>query len=121
MSINKHLFNRAEAFARAGRLDEAFKVYNVVLLSEPGNFQALYRIAVVELMRGRIAAGTKLLRKCLRAQSNDPDILFSLGRDNHAQGEDAAPIRHLTKAAKLAPDRADIISALGNTTRATTP
>lgn len=114
MTSHKELFDRAAAFAQAGQLDDAFKAYNTILRKQPGNDQARYRVAVVELMRGRFSQGAKLLRVCLRKQPDNPDILFSLGRACIALGDHGEAIAHLTGAADHAPDRADIRSALGD-------
>jgi len=108
------LFDRAAALARAGRLDEAFKAYNRILRQDPGNAQARYRIAVVELMRGRTREGIKLLETGLKTHPDDPDILFSLGRAEMSQGAYEGATGHLVRAADRAPDRADIRTALGD-------
>ena len=114
MTTHKELFERAAAFAREGRLDEAFKTYSTLLRKEPGNDQARYRLAVTELMRGRFNEGAKLLRVCLRKQPDNPDILFSLGRACLALDRHQEAITHLARAAGNAPDRADVQSALGD-------
>ena len=75
MTSQHELFDRAAAFAKAGRLDDAFKTYRAILKKDPGNDQARYRCAVVELMRGRFREGAKLLRVCLRTQPDNPEIL----------------------------------------------
>lgn len=114
MTSAKELFDRAAAFAQAGQLDDALKAYNAILRKEPGNDEARYRVAVVELMRGRFSAGAKMLRVCLRKQPDNPDILFSLGRACLALGGHDEAVDHLTKAVDNAPIRADIRSALGD-------
>lgn len=114
MTSDTKQFVAAEAFARAGKLDAALKAYSQILQSDPGNTQARYRVAVVELMRGRIPEGEKQLRTCLRDAPDDPDILYSLGRACAAQGAHEDAIKHLTKASDNAPDRPDIRSALGD-------
>lgn len=114
MATQKEQFAAAEALARAGKLDEAFRAYSKILKRAPGNTQARYRVAVVELMRGRIRDGEKQLRICLRDQPENPDILFSLGRACAARGAYEEAAGHLATAATLAPGRADIKSVLGD-------
>lgn len=114
MATQKEQFAAAEALARAGKLDEALRAYSKILKRAPGNTQARYRVAVVELMRGRIQDGEKHLRICLRNQPENPDILFSLGRARAARGAYEEAAEHLATAAVLAPERADIKSVLGD-------
>lgn len=114
MTSPHELFDRAAALAQAGRLDDAFKIYRAILKKDPGNEQARYRSAVVELMRGRFQEGAKLLRVCLRTQPDNPDILYSLGRACLSLGAYEEATTHLARAIDAAPDRADIRSALGD-------
>lgn len=114
MTSQRDQFAAAETLARAGKLDEAFRAYARILQRDPGNTQARYRVAVVELMRGRIPEGEKHLRACLRDDPKNPDILFSLGRARAAQGDYEEGARHLATAAARAPDRTDIQAALGD-------
>lgn len=114
MTSQHEPFDRAAAFANAGRLDDAFKTYRAILKKDPGNDHARYRCAVVELMRGRFREGAKLLRVCLRTQPDNPDILYSLGRACVALGAYEEATAHLVRATDNAPDRADIRSALGD-------
>lgn len=114
MTSHKDLFERAAALARAGHLDEAFRTYEIILRKDPGNPQAGYRIAVVELMRGRTREAIARLENSLKTRPDDPDILFSLGRAKLSQGAYEQATGHLARAADAAPERADIRTALGD-------
>lgn len=114
MATLQHQFQAAELLARTGKLDEAFQAYARILRRDPGNTVARYRVAVVELMRGRMPEGEKHLRFCLRKDPENPDILYSLGRARAAQGDHTEAVEHLAMAAAQAPDRTDIQAALGD-------
>jgi len=114
MSDNTERFAQAAALARNGRLDDAHAAFCSILNDDPGNEDARYRVAVVDLMRGNHDEGAARLRECLTARPENPDILFSLARACLAMGEYEESIAHFTTASRLAPDRADILSGLGD-------
>lgn len=114
MSDTTERFAQAAALARDGRLDDAHAAFTAILNDDPRNEDARYRVAVVDLMRGKHADGAARLRECLTARPENPDILFSLARACQALGDYEEAIAHFKTAARIAPDRPDIMSGLGD-------
>ncbi|MEX2642009.1 MAG: tetratricopeptide repeat protein [Acetobacterales bacterium] len=75
--------------------------------------QALFRQAIAHHQAGRLADAEAAYRSVLSSRPDDPDALKHLGIVRAQQGDTAAGLDCLARAAALAPDRADLHYDLG--------
>lgn len=76
---------------RAGRLDEADRIYRAILAADPRRFEALHLSGVLRHQQGRLVEALRLVAAALRAKPESADaiasygmILDSLGRHEEA-------------------------------------
>jgi predicted O-linked N-acetylglucosamine transferase (SPINDLY family) len=77
----RQLFEQGVAAYRAGRLDQAEKLYRQVLKAEPANFPALHMLGFLKAQQGRYEDAVALLNKALKASPGD---LAAQGHYAHA-------------------------------------
>ena len=70
---------KALAAHEAGRLDEAERLYRIVLDADPASVPARHYLGVVALQRGDPAAAQRLIEAALADKPADPAILANLG------------------------------------------
>jgi predicted O-linked N-acetylglucosamine transferase (SPINDLY family) len=108
------LLEKALKHHRAGRLDEAVKLYDRILEAQPDHVDALHLLGLVHQRRGRLEAAAASFQHVLE---NDPthvraayalaEVLFALGRPG-----DAIPV--LEKTLAVSPDDARLHGLLGD-------
>ena len=64
--------------ASAGRLDEAERLYDIILADDPEHFDALHLSGVLRHQQGRSAEALRLVAAALRAQPGSPDVAHQL-------------------------------------------
>jgi len=75
----RQLLVQAFALQSAGRLDEARAGYAAVLAEDPGNFDAVHMLGVLDLEAGRLAAAAERLREAIGLAPADPGARNNLG------------------------------------------
>ena len=71
----RQLFEQGVAAHRAGRLDQAEKLYREVLRADAGNFPALHMLGFLKAQQGRYDDAIVLLHKAVRKNPVDPAAL----------------------------------------------
>ena len=71
----RQLFEQGVAAHRAGRLDQAEKLYREVLRADAGNFPALHMLGFLKAQQGRYDDAIVLLHKAVRKNPTDPAAL----------------------------------------------
>jgi protein O-GlcNAc transferase len=104
---------RALGLHRAGKLDEADKLYRAFLRSQPGNADALHLLGVLTQQRGDAPGGEKLIRQALARNPAQPMFHNNLGKvlGEQAKWEEAAASHR--RATDLAPAYAEAQFNLG--------
>jgi tetratricopeptide (TPR) repeat protein len=103
----------ALAHHRAGRLDEAARLYERILAAAPAHGDALNFLGLVAWQRGDLARSRMLLTQATDALPRSPDARYQLGLVLAAQGDGTAALEQHGRAAALAPGRADILCEIG--------
>jgi tetratricopeptide (TPR) repeat protein len=78
-SRSSRFFARALTLHRAGRLDEADRIYREILAADPRHGDALHLSGVLKNQQGQPAEGLRLVAAALRAKPNAADVLLSHG------------------------------------------
>jgi tetratricopeptide (TPR) repeat protein len=101
------LCDQGRAHHQAGRLDDARRLYDLVLTQDPGNFDALHLSGVLRIQAGRPDEAVALIERAIQAQpdvaiayGNLASALNSLGRLDEA-------VRRSDQAIALEPDYAE--------------
>jgi protein O-GlcNAc transferase len=109
----KSVFAEAYAHHLAGRMDEAAKLYEKLLKTQPANADALHLLGTIAMQAGDYDRARKLISAALLQHPNHPNLLNSLGETlRHAGVTDEAE-RVLRQALRLAPDNPDVLNNLG--------
>ncbi|HUO83220.1 MAG TPA: tetratricopeptide repeat protein [Gammaproteobacteria bacterium] len=98
---------------RAGRLEEAGRLYRRVLAVEPAQADALHFLGLVEHQAGRHAAAIPLLEAAIRARGDRPRYYCNLGVVLLEQQRPEAAAEALEAALTRRPDYADAHYNLG--------
>jgi len=88
---------------RAGRLDEAARLWNQVLALEPGHGQALFHLGQHALMRRDTAQARDLLERAAAAAPNEPAVPLNLAFAYRAAGDTQSEMMALTRALVIDP------------------
>lgn len=85
---------RGLAAHRAGQIEDAVKVYQEVLKSEPGNKYASFNIGVIDQRRGLSASAEKHYKQALASDPNFQPALFNLAvlKEREGANEEAAKL-----------------------------
>src|SRR5258708_8435544 len=73
------LFRRAQHLHERGALDQAERLYAAILRRDPGHFDALHLLAMLNYQRGQRDAALELLRAALRIEARRADAQSDLG------------------------------------------
>src|SRR5258708_3327712 len=85
----------AVALHKAGRLDEAERVYRAVLAREPGNADALHLMGLLVTQRGDPASGVELIRRAIAIRPDAAAFHNNLGKAlSDSVQQDAALASH---------------------------
>src|SRR5512142_578899 len=96
--LNSDIERAAEAAARAGRLDEAARLWSEVLRGDPAHGRALLFLGQHTLHRGDARSAGDLLRRASAALPQDPIVWLNLSFAHRALGDAAGEIAALDKA-----------------------
>lgn len=107
------LFAQAYAHHRAGRIDDAARLYEKLLKMQPANADALHLLGLIAMQRRDFARARKLISAALIQHPDHPNLLNSLGETLRLAGAypEAEPL--LRRALQLAPGNADALNNLG--------
>jgi tetratricopeptide (TPR) repeat protein len=101
------LCDQGRAHHQAGRLDEARRLYDLVLTQDPGNFDALQLSGVLRIQAGRPDEAVALIERAIQVQ---PDAAFAYGNLASALnslGRLEEAVRRSGQAIALKPDYAE--------------
>lgn len=108
------LLANATALHRAGRLDEAARVYEAVIKANPRDPDALNLLGVVAYQRGDFASAIERIKKAIKHGADGADVHVNLGAAYRGAGQMAEAVRHYETALKKRPDAVDAHNNLGN-------
>ena len=79
------LFFRGQFLEKAGNFQAAMKVYDEVLVRDPGYIPALAKVAWFDYRAGEFEEAQGLIRRGLRREANDPQLEYAAGVVARAQ------------------------------------
>ncbi len=97
-------FETASEHQRAGRLDEAERLYRRILEAAPGHAESLNMLAAIALQAGRPRQAADLAGQALAAAEDNPVFHATAGQARLALNEAEAALVHFRRAGELAPD-----------------
>jgi len=103
------------ALAEQGEFARAETLLARAVESDPANSDFLYSLGLAALRANHPKRAQQVAEAALRIRPADPEILFLIGRSIAAQKSFDDAIVALVQARKLAPDRADILRFLAET------
>jgi hypothetical protein len=106
-------FRRARRVHERGELDRAERLYADILRSDPGHFDALHLLAMLNYQRGRFDAAAKLLRAALRIDGARADTQSDLGLILLAMGHFEDALASYDAAHAIAPHDPDALNGRG--------
>jgi tetratricopeptide (TPR) repeat protein len=104
--------DEAAAHYAAGRVDEAARGYGALEAAEPGDFRAVYGLAVIDIKLDRLQSALVRLRRTLRLNPTLFSALFSLGRVSETLGLWREAAHAYARALALRPSAADVRGCL---------
>ena len=107
-------YNEATEFHRRGRLNEAEKLYRLVLDREPEHFGSLHLLGVVHAQRGAHEAALRYLDAALAINGNHPDALNNRGIALKELKRVPEALAAYERAIALDPDNVNALVNLGN-------
>ncbi len=108
----------ALAAHKAGRLDEAARLYDNLLATDPKNADALNLSGMLRLQRGDAAAAEARIAQAVAARPREALYHANLAKAKQARGDAAGALASLRQAAKLAPDQPGFCQQLALALRA---
>jgi tetratricopeptide (TPR) repeat protein len=96
-------YQKARAFHRDGRLNDAGMWYEKVIAMDPGHVQALNNRGVLHLHHKNYPAARKCFEKAIRLKPDYVDPYYNLACVSVAQGQSAQGLRYLKKAVSMDP------------------
>ena len=99
---------------RAGRIDDAARVYRDILATQPGHVDALAHLGIVHQQRGDYAKAAELLDRAVQKSPKSPAFWSNFGVVLVALGRFEEAIAAYRRAVELAPDFTDALYNLGN-------
>jgi tetratricopeptide (TPR) repeat protein len=96
-------YQKARAFHRDGRLNDAGMWYEKVIDMDPGHVQALNNRGVLHLRHKNYPAARKCFEKAIRLKPDYVDPYYNLACVSVAQGQSAQGLRYLKKAVSMDP------------------
>lgn len=98
---------------RAGKIDEAERVYRAVLERDPRHAPALHHLGIIAYQDGEYDAAVKLIQKALRVQPDYAEAHSNLGLALIALKRPEEASKHFRRAIALTPDYAQAHFNLG--------
>lgn len=111
---DRALLQRALAFHRAGRLDQAAAIYDRVLAANPDNVEALHFRGVIDAQHERFDEAAERLQRAVELQPENPHFWSNLATVRQALGELEAAEEACRRAIQLRPQNADALTNFGN-------
>lgn len=108
----------ALAAHKAGRLDEAARLYDNLLATDPKNPDALNLSGMLRLQRGDAAAAEARIAQAVAARPREALYHANLAKAKQVRGDAAGALACLRQAAKLAPDQSGFCQQLALALRA---
>ncbi len=112
------LLRSATQLLQQGKLDEAARQYQSVLVAFPTNFDALHMLGVARAQQGRLSDSAMLLRRAVRAQPRSAAALNNLGITLNLLGRHREAVEILGRAVSFEPSDPVAHNNLGNANRA---
>ena len=109
-----HLLAAGLEHHKAGRLDEAERVYRQVLLVDARHADSLHLLGLVAYQRGRRDLAIEMFNKAIAIKPNFPEALSNLGLIYRTQDKLADAVASYQRAIALKPDYAEAHNNLGN-------
>jgi Tfp pilus assembly protein PilF len=108
----EYYFELAEAYRKAGDLDQAFDTYEKALEKDRGNLPTLRNYGMELARSGHAGRGAELLRRALALAPSDPRTHYNLGAGLLLGGSPARALTHLTKSLEADPGAPDVHNAI---------
>ncbi|MBW3539458.1 MAG: tetratricopeptide repeat protein [Planctomycetes bacterium] len=99
-----HELSEAVRQHRAGRLDDAERLYRAILRREPAHADALHLLGVTFHQRGLSAEAVGYIRRAIECNPRTADFFVNLAAACRAAGDAAAAIAAAREAVRLKPD-----------------
>jgi Flp pilus assembly protein TadD len=103
---------------RAGRLEQAERIYRQILTVQPDHSQALLLLARIAMRVGQPAGAAPILRRVMELTPQDTESRYLLGLALRQSGATADAIEVFTQLVQLAPQHFDAHNALGDALQA---
>ena len=107
-------FSLGMAYVATERYAEAEKAFNQALESSPTNLDILINLGLAADRAGHLNRAEEVFQAALNQRPEEVDVLEGLARVYAEKGDHASAIVLLVKARKLAPDRAEILLSLAD-------
>src|SRR3954463_1337789 len=103
MVTTSDLLAQAIAHHRAGRIDEAERLYRLILERDSGSFHAWHMLGVVASQSGKHEAGAKHIQRAIALRPNFAEAHYNLGRCWQEMGKRTESIDSYRRAVALEP------------------
>ena len=115
MSDPRQVFSNAVAHHRAGRLDEAAKLYEQVLAQAPNQVDCLHLLGTLAIQRRDFKTAVKLISRAIKQKKQSPVAEFhnNIGAAYKGLGQNKDAAHHFRLAARLKPEYAEAFNNLG--------
>jgi tetratricopeptide (TPR) repeat protein len=91
----------AAGFEKEKQWEEAAKIYRALIVLNPNDFEANYRMSVISLTLQDINGAYSYLQTAMRLQSNNPNVMHQMGVILFSTGKYQEAIEYLLKAVTL--------------------
>ena len=105
------LLPHAAALHQAGRLDEAARIYESILLEIPHHFDAIHLLGVIALQQGRLDDAQRKIGAALEIKPNDQAALINLTAAYLSGGKFELAAASGERAARILPSSVDALIA----------
>ena len=102
---------------KAGRLDEAERLYHQILSADARHADCLHLLGVLARQRGHLERAVEMFNKAIAIKPDYPEALYNLGLAYQDQGQLAEAVASYKRALALKPDYAKAANNLGNALR----
>jgi tetratricopeptide (TPR) repeat protein len=109
-------FSIGLGYAQCQQYDRAEKSFSEVLRADPSNFDVLYNLGVAARRAGHLERAQQVFEAALRSRPEDVDALYAYGDLLISTKDFLTASAVLYRAARLAPDRADVLLLLAHAT-----